>query len=322
MKSLILHIGRDQTDTAQLQNWLTSNQEGLAKKGILYPETGRKKVIEKIAHHDLSFALKAQRADKLEELKSSLQKEAEEFDTIIISSEDLQNIRQVGAVRDFFENYDITVICYLKEYLGTITRAYSRRIQFSSHSGDFLSFAQQHSLNLRNFMTRWEQAFDNVIFKLHQPDRLRSADITSDFADSVGIDATGLKNAGFAENHLISGNLLALKILMNNLGMKSALTHKELEAAAALHPRFRGRIFIADETTERLRNSGSYNRCLRETFGNLAEESYTTGNKIFDPSFWQQDMSLLAEHGYLEKLAGHPIMQSIAHATSMEIAAQ
>lgn len=294
---------------------------------MLYPVTSRKIGDRlKIAHYELSHAFKRSDLEALGKFKQELERESQNFDKVIISSEDFQNLMETGLIGSFFEDYEITTVCYLREIVSYSASSFAQHIHHTHFATDFLAHSMKHVVNLPHFTDKWAATSHKSTFKLYQRDQLKNADIVEDFAEIAGINPDLLQQAPTNANPSLSGNLLALKILMNLTGLSNALTYKQLGDATKLSTRFRGKIYVSTEHAHILRKLTPYNAYLKATFENFAEDSFDTGNKVFCAETWEEDMNLLMQEGYLDKLSIHPLFktmlarQSIAQQVVLESA--
>ena len=176
---------------------------------------------------------------------------------------------------------------------------------------DLLTYAEKYNFNLRLFVENWRANSDKCIFKLYQRDQLKHNDVVMDFANRAQIDVKGLKRLTQSSNPSISGSLLSVKILMNLCGVHDRIEHSRLLEATELSPRFIGKIFINAEDSASIRERSNYNFFLEQTFGDVTMASFATGNKLFDPDHWEEDIRLLDEHGYLDDLKSHPVFAAM-----------
>ncbi len=295
-KKLYLHIGRHKTGTSSLQNFFTQKSDLLASRGILYPKTGRKTPhgTAATAHHEFSHTLHYKPAEEVETLFRDLAKEAEGFDTILLSSEDFQNQKDFKRLAVLFADYDLTVIAYMREGLGYGLSGFAQRIHFSGEIFNIRQYMERQNIRITAFIRNWSRLAERSVFRLYERDKLKNRDIVEDFLDIIGLDDVEDTNVVIESNPSLSGNLLGLKMLLNLMGQSMLIPYVAFEAAARLAPTFNGKIFVSDRLAQELRGLDDYNAVLKTMFPDMTEPSFETGSKVFDLSRWDADMDLIA----------------------------
>lgn len=301
-KKLILHIGRHKTGTTSLQQFFAQKTSLLAERGILYPETGRRTPHGTIdtAHHNFSHILHYKPVAEVEALFEDLAKEAEGFDTILLSSEDFQNQKDFTRLEEVFAPYDLTVVCYMREGLGYGLSGFAQRIHFSEEIFNIRQYMQRQNIRIANFVKNWSRLADNVVFRLYERDKLKNRDIVEDFLDIIDLNGVADTKVVIDSNPSLSGNLLGLKMLLNLMGQSMIASYETFSAAARLDPSFTGKIHISDRVAEELRALDDYNAILKTMFPDMGEPSFEKGEKIFDLSRWDADMDLISTMPELE----------------------
>jgi len=117
MKKMILHIGTHKTATTSIQKALEKSRKTLARNGVWYAKTNRAPFAHHAKHNSFTTALTAgdaafwaEKATVLKEFKKS------KCETLVLSAEGLSARRfsDLGRVAEFKDDFDITVICYLR----------------------------------------------------------------------------------------------------------------------------------------------------------------------------------------------------------------
>ena len=92
--NFIFHIGTHKTGSTAIQSFLFANRNRLLKSGILYPSVGLKDK----AHHNAAWTLKAGDINKTKALFLKIEREASsyEVDTVLLSSEEFEFIRNIN----------------------------------------------------------------------------------------------------------------------------------------------------------------------------------------------------------------------------------
>lgn len=118
---MYLHIGYPKTGTTGLQQFFADNSDRLLAHGILYPKTGRIRT----AHYALNFSLgigeydkSVYQVDKSDVLRSSLLEEvkATPCRAVLISSEYFVTSKSPARIYDFFSEFDVHPIIYLRRH--------------------------------------------------------------------------------------------------------------------------------------------------------------------------------------------------------------
>lgn len=169
---LFLHIGMSRTGTTSIQAMLHESKDMLLNNHkILYPETG----LVRRAHHKLADTLgfvdiskKVDENDFLS-LQKSLMAEfnSTNANTVIMSSEYFCNVGNIDIVRQFFNNFDVSVILFLRHHVHWFESTYRQFSKFKNKSyisDGFESFyidilRHEGVINYDKIITRWENVF-------------------------------------------------------------------------------------------------------------------------------------------------------------------
>ncbi len=307
-RRILLHIGRHKTGTTSIQLFLDRNRTKLLESGISYPMAGRyrspaRSPQDRVAHHKLAHACckEGQGAkDYLSEFREQLLSETKDCSTVVLSSEAFQNVSNVEVVQELFKNFNVEVICYLREYLSYVSSAYAQEIKASPIVADFNCFEKGFGLSMDSFIRRWEYAVSYCHWRLYDRSCLFDGNIVSDFVRATELP---IKNDEIqAESNVsISGNLLGFKLAANLFGLHDPLYGQGIIDLAESHDRFRGPIYISSETQERIRASNSCNKILKRRFENVPEFDFERGNRILDPVWAASDFEFI-----LSELRGNP----------------
>jgi hypothetical protein len=159
MKKLVLHIGMEKTGSTSIQTCLDLNQKKLAALGILYPQLGKVS-----AHHYELAHLKQDPGLYARELAA----EADDYETIIVSSEHFSRASTETRVREYqelFRDYDVTVVCYLRDPLSWLVSLFGEHIKWGG-SATIDEFFRRSSwkFNYALFFDRWTTAFGTDSF--------------------------------------------------------------------------------------------------------------------------------------------------------------
>jgi len=308
MKTVVLHIGRQKTGTTSLQSVLSENRSVLSANGIWYPDTGRG---NDTAHHQLVGYLNPSTSTgaRLKAIRSAFIKEvsARPEPTIIVSSEGFQSIRDLSLISDFFDQFRVVVIAYLREALSWKQSAWAQRIHAQCYADPFVLSATQHRVNYPEFCERWTTAFNDTQFILFERDRLLDGDVVADFLAQIGHSLPSADVGMLArsqENPSLGGNLLYFKWLMNLAHKGQQEFHSRYTAftqLAATESRWRQHWFVAAKDAQRIRrfdkNSNDY---LRQRFDGLNEVQTWLYPPMPETDTLAADFARILEHPQLE----------------------
>lgn len=137
-KKMHIHFGIHRTGTTSIHRTLLKNKEALRKAGYLYP-----KLDVDYRHVKVAWGLISKKLS-IEELVIKIDKEAKDFPgTIILSSEDFAQVKDLNWLEYLDEYYDITGSIFLKRQDLWLESWYNQHIKwpwnkkFSSSSIDF-----------------------------------------------------------------------------------------------------------------------------------------------------------------------------------------
>jgi hypothetical protein len=128
---MFLHMGYPKTGTTALQQFFVDNEDKLLARGILYPRTGR----IGIAHYALNFSLgigeydkSAHKIDKPASLRDALLREvsATPCRAVLVSSEYFITSKSAVALYEFFAEFDVRPIVYLRRHDHAMESSYGQ----------------------------------------------------------------------------------------------------------------------------------------------------------------------------------------------------
>jgi hypothetical protein len=144
-KKLILHIGQSKTGTTSFQSFCFKNQKKLVSQGILYPITGLK-----FSHHRLlaeHYKKECNDPQLIKKLKDEV--ESSDCPVIIISCEAFETLNkcQMEAILNDFSEFDISIVCSLRDRISWVQSMYSELVKkawFTGTFSDFISYTCIH----------------------------------------------------------------------------------------------------------------------------------------------------------------------------------
>jgi len=131
---MFLHMGYPKTGTTALQQFFSDNEDQLLARGILYPKTGRIGT----AHYALNFSLgigeydkSAHQIDRPDSLRSALLKEASSTSlrAVLVSSEYFITVKSAETVSEFFRDFDVRPIIYLRRHDHAMESSYGQSVK-------------------------------------------------------------------------------------------------------------------------------------------------------------------------------------------------
>ncbi|BCN92750.1 hypothetical protein THMIRHAM_05350 [Thiomicrorhabdus immobilis] len=197
LNKIYLHIGMNKTGSTSIQNYLASNFEYLKNKGFLYPRTGR----AKHAHFGLSTALgfhnQKEQPDEnqLQALKEKLLSEVHDFEgSLIFSSENFIKNKTLNYVEQFFRDYDVYIIIYLRRHDLWWESSYSQALKMVNNPPwdegieNYINFSKNRGIgNYRSIVDRWAKVFgsEKIIVKPFEQSNFPNG-LVNDFVKSIG----------------------------------------------------------------------------------------------------------------------------------------
>ncbi|MEQ9692883.1 hypothetical protein [Shimia sp. SDUM112013] len=166
MPKLYLHVGFPKTATTTIQNFLANNDKALAEKGWLYPKSGR----QYVAHHTLGNFFRPVLLDWIpkkdpSKVKADLLAELEKSgcDNVIMSTEALVSVPWIKKVRDYFDDFDVSVVFFLRRQDQWLESAYQEELKNGPdvHTKEEYLALREHALDYLKKLTDWGNVFGN-----------------------------------------------------------------------------------------------------------------------------------------------------------------
>lgn len=239
----VLHIGTAKTATTLLQEWLYSNRDGLAQKGIYLPETIGKPNNRSLAgafqtrfdiwtkRRNIETIEQLQKYSELirENFSEEIRNVSDEYDICLISSEQLHSAltddKPVARLSDFLKTiFDhVTVICYFRPQFDLAISLYSMKLK----AREDLSLSQTLA-NITPEIRRynhlaaanlWSSVFgvENCKFRLYDRDVFYGRDIRKDLLKCIApdLDDDGLDMTAKQANVSLKGLEAAAYLAIN-----------------------------------------------------------------------------------------------------------
>lgn len=190
----------NKTGTTALQSYFSQNRSTLLSHGVLYPKTG----VVSNAHYELSNALgfkmngeNSISQNELSKLKNSLLKEiTPSTSKVIISSEIFVRNAPLDLVKEFFSDFNIKIVVYLRRHDHWYLSAYAQSAKMKSmppwRKGPlgFIKFSKKNNpkyINYRHLVDRWANAFgkENIIVRPYEKEQ-NQPNLATDFFGAIG----------------------------------------------------------------------------------------------------------------------------------------
>lgn len=137
-KKLILHIGQSKTGTTSFQSVCFKNRNHLLENGVLYPATG----LVFTHHRKIAQYYKGEESDQniIAALISEINESA--CRSVLISCESFEdfNERQIKNLLTDFANFDIYVVCMLRNRVDWVQSMYAEYVKKAWFTGTFKQF--------------------------------------------------------------------------------------------------------------------------------------------------------------------------------------
>ncbi|MCP8688672.1 hypothetical protein [Marinobacterium sedimentorum] len=190
----------NKTGTTALQSYFFSNRKRLLKSGVLYPETG----LIGNAHYAFSASLgfsnpgvNSSWIKDLDILKKRFKSElGKRVHTVILSSEDFLLNKSASCVTDFFKDYQIKIVVYLRRHDHWWLSAYSQAVKmkhlppWNQGPQGFINYNLKRNKyygDYRYLIDRWSKIVgrNNIIVRPYEPEQ-NQPDLAYDFLESIG----------------------------------------------------------------------------------------------------------------------------------------
>lgn len=206
---VFLHIGTNKTGTSTIQRFCDSQRLRLMLDGLLYPQTGRRGR----THHELSNALgfglnklsAETMKDHQQKIQASLVEEVEESgaDRILFSSECFVCDGNPADVLNFFKDYDIKIVVYLRRHDEWWLSAYNQAVRTVKQPRwdwgleDYLAFQMRRNTfhgNWRHLVDRWAAVFGNerIIVRPFEQEQ-NQPNLLADFFRHIGHEGISIE---------------------------------------------------------------------------------------------------------------------------------
>jgi hypothetical protein len=213
-KTLFLHIGLPKTGSTSIQEHLLRNQRKLRDKGILYPTP-----LVSVGHHAESLlilrevepefiyywhriATKAADSKRgntkklLETINQQVNSMEQKDKILIISSEGIfeafPNIEKISLFTNFFPNYKIKIILYLRRIDAMVESAVMEYIKNNEPISDqvinkIMKFRVDQQLKIPMSLKLWEDLIgkDNIIVRPFEREQLVGNEVIKDFMSII-----------------------------------------------------------------------------------------------------------------------------------------
>lgn len=208
-RNLFLHIGNNKTGSTSIQGFFAKNREQLKSVGILYPETGN--FLD--THYKISGALGIGVKPQMdvenytqESLLASLNSEiasCESINTLVISSEYFMLTKDASPVREFFRDFNVKIVIYLRRHDEWYESLYNQVIKTTDKRFwkkglknyiEYIKSERPFPVDYEFLINVWETAFgtENIIIRPFESAQFYKEDLGLDILNSIGINTGNL----------------------------------------------------------------------------------------------------------------------------------
>ena len=200
MTQIVIHIGTPKTGTTAIQNALFAHEEALVDRGILFLKSGR----HRAAHNDLSTAIA--RHGQEHSFAAALSEEIERVQSehpaarLLLSSE-MFTLLPPEHFRDALPQIapmQKRVVVYLRRQDAYAEAFYKQRLKNGRISLSFHAFLDSEECqiitNYPALLRGWQKCFSDadIVPRVYDRSLFPGGNITSDFAQVLGLEADGL----------------------------------------------------------------------------------------------------------------------------------
>jgi hypothetical protein len=226
-KKIVIHIGTHKTGTTTIQKSLALAKNKLLSKGILYPDTTRDPFPHNEKHNSVVKAVSSENFDAMLIEKKHLLDEFEKSNchTMVISEEGLSGIK--SCITDFFnsfkDDFDLTVICYLRRQDYFAESLYNQFVRFPmrSESRPINKFWRAQKIidrfEYHTMLCRWKALTENV-HAIDFDQVVRSEGLVKSFINTAQLGDIELDE--YPANRSPDMNLILCLNKMNRLGLR------------------------------------------------------------------------------------------------------
>lgn len=297
---VVLHIGPHKTGTTALQAHL--HAAGLTDP--CYPTAGRTTPdgTLTLGHHPLARLLRAQGTERseLEAIASDIRAESDGASVVVLSSEAfvLAGAEGVARTRWFLEQLHperVRVVAFLRESLTHRVSLFQDKVATYALEHSFPDFLERTpELDLRRLRGLWSTA-GTLVLRPYDRTLLAGGDVVSDFAATIGVPLGDPAPGTRDPNPSIGGNLLAVKAILNRVGLGGRSDLRPLRRLARDHARFRGRFRVPPRFSNDVRAASELNRELVLLFPDLTMPDLSTAPVVPDMAGFSEDLTCIAD---------------------------
>ncbi|MEO1016630.1 MAG: hypothetical protein AAFY56_02930 [Pseudomonadota bacterium] len=212
--------------------------------------------------------------------------------------------------RTFFSDYKIEVVCYFREHLSYVVSAYASDVFTGNTAAAFSDYVQFFAPSPKWITNRWSKVTKRCKWHLFDRAVLAGGTVVTDFVETLGLDIP--TSGEYEQNHSISGNLLAFKLLVNLCRCHSMTQFVALRELAGSEPRFRGKIRLSAAEQDHIRTRNDANEALRELVGEVPLADYTNGNEVFERETLTTDFSHISKRmNCFPEISQHPLLSQL-----------
>lgn len=282
-KKIILHIGTNKTGTSTIQKYLGLNKEKLLSQKVLYPSSGQLH----FAHYKFSAIFNLNTLPEPIDssiLKEELEKEIKETgcNTIIISSEYFILAKDIDAIKEYFIDYEVFVLVYLRRHDEWYESLYNQSIKILHppkwEKGilkyvEWIEYTEKQATRYKELLDKWANVF-GLNFMLVRPfekEQFVNNDLIYDFLYTIGGNKF-ITDVGKYEsvNESINNTIIPIAEGLNRLDILIEKKHKAFEILKQIKLENKIKYNLTQEIRQSIINSKieEYNSISEKYFNN------------------------------------------------------
>ncbi|GAP74587.1 hypothetical protein W04_1103 [Pseudoalteromonas sp. SW0106-04] len=212
MKRLYLHIGTHKTGSTSIQKTCLENKDELLAQGFHYPTS----IANSDGNHSALawFFMGDSRADNIDIEAFKYEINNIGAGNLIISGEEFEfmGVEDLNQVMEFFNDYNITIICYLRPQHELIRSEYIEWLKQGLTSDQFSVFWRLQSnlprFNYELLYNNWKEKFSNLEFRSFDQAKKLQLGVVEDFFNILNVSSSNIR---FCSNQNESPNSKVVK---------------------------------------------------------------------------------------------------------------
>lgn len=191
---IVFHCGVHRTGSTFLQRYLAGNRSLLAEQGIRYPGQG-------VHHQDLAWSILRGESGAQDILELAGSDQTPAGDTVVLSAEDFARAKNLAWLRDLARDHTVEALFYLRRQDHWVMSWYNQHIKWPFERKKsqmdpraFLSCMNEfYWIDYNWLLKRWRKEIGREAIGVGVIERGGTEDVLQDFAERLGIDASGFE---------------------------------------------------------------------------------------------------------------------------------